>query len=862
MTSWGRWHRARSRCGRAAVLLAGLVLTQLILYGPSLCGRKLLLPLDCLARPGIYLPADWPGAEFNEGDWLFNDVVLQVEPDRLYAVEEIRQGRLPLWNPYNYCGVPFLANNNSAVFSPFMLPSYIRPGPEVVAWTQLLRALLAGVGAYLFFRRAIGVRFGPALIGAYCYPLVGYMVFWTWIHHSSVVAWLPWILLAVNSTVRRPRGWGGPALALVTCLTLLSGKLDTSGQVLLASGLYALWCVADQHGWRGVLSRRAIGSVTATVGGWLLGLALAAPVVFPTYEYLQTSSRLEARRGGPAEFPGYGVESLPQLVLPYVYGAKWDTYRDPRYPGNVIESAAAGYAGLLVALVLVPLGWSGRRRSLNLFWAVAGAFSLAPILHIPLMSSVYQLPPLSLFQNNRFAFFAAWCLLATGVNGLDVLEENEEKKAFWRWWFWPAALVPAGLGLWCAARAWQLPGSITEFAPAWLQQWLRHMYFESFVVCGLAVGLWIVLRWIGFIPHAVGDGTFHTSPKRKRGKRLAASLALRVSISLNRGRYRQVWVWPCVAVLVVGEMIYSAYGFIPQSDPALYYPKPPIFEAIKSAPPGRICGYSGTLPASLNRVHRLSDVRGYDGADPKDIVRVLFAANPARRRVIPYAVTQDYTPDPSPILDMLNLRYVLLRGSPPANIAAWKAEDDYWVVEHPQALPRTFVPRLVEAATDQRDASLWLHNPAFDPRELAFVESPAPLPRGNITGSAAIVAEVPGRLTFQYEMETPGVVVLGDQWFAGWHAAVDGQSAPVLRVNGVLQGVAVPAGKGTVELRYWPGSFAWGLYVLGLATAVLLAWCFVAERRRRRLTPADEQEHNRSGQRDPRNPDAPEKTGG
>ncbi|MFH1572958.1 MAG: YfhO family protein [Acidobacteriota bacterium] len=783
VTSWGRWDRARGRCGRAAVLLAGLVLTQVVLYGPSLCGRKLLLPLDCLARPGIYLPTDWPGAEFNEGDWLFNDAVLQVEPDRLYAVEEIRQGRLPLWNPYNYCGVPFLANNNSAVFSPFMLPSYIRPGPEVVAWTQLIRALLAGVGAYVFFRRAVGARFWPALIGAYCYPLVGYMVFWTWIHHSSVVAWLPWILLAVNSTVRRPRGWGGPALALVTCLTLLSGKLDTSGQVLLASGLYALWCVGDRHGWRGALSRRVIGSVTATMGGWLLGFALAAPVVFSTSEYLQTSARLDARRGGPAEFPGYGVESLPQLVLPYVYGAKLDTYVRG---GNVIESAAAGYAGLLVALVLVPLAWSGRRRSLNLFWAAAGAFSLTPILHIPLMSSVYQLPPLSLFQNNRFAFFAAWCLLATGVNGLDLLEE---KKAPWRPWFWPVALVPAGLGLWCAARAWQFPEWITEFTPASLQQWMQHMYFESSVVCGLAVGLWIALRWIGF---------------------------------------RQVWVRPCVTVLVVGEMVYNAYGFIPQSDPALYYPKLPIFEALKSAPPGRICGYDGYLPANLNRIHRLSDVRGYDGADPKDIVRVLFAANPSRRRVISYAVTQGYTPDPSPILDMLNLRYVLLRGSPPANIAAWKAENDYWVVEHPLALPRPFVPRLVEAATDQRDASLWLHNPAFDPRELAFVESPAPLPRGNITGSAAIVAEVPGRLTIQYEMETPGVVVLGDQWFPGWHAAVDGQSAPVLRVNGVLQGVAVPAGKGTVELRYWPGSFAWGLYVLGLATAALLAWCFVA----------------------------------
>jgi hypothetical protein len=164
----------------------------------------LLLPLDCLGHGVIYLPPEWDGPDTSAHNWLFSDAVLQVELDRIYAAREVRQGRLPFWNPYNYCGVPFLANNNSAVFSPFLMPSYLWPGPEVLAWTQLMRALVAGIGTYLFFRGAMGFAFLPALLGAWAFPLSGFLVMWSWIHHSSVVSLLPWILLATDLAVRGP----------------------------------------------------------------------------------------------------------------------------------------------------------------------------------------------------------------------------------------------------------------------------------------------------------------------------------------------------------------------------------------------------------------------------------------------------------------------------------------------------------------------------------------------------------------------------------------------------------------------------------------------------------------------------------
>jgi len=42
--------------GKLLIVLAGIIACQCILYGPSLAGRKVLLPLDLLAVKKMYLP--------------------------------------------------------------------------------------------------------------------------------------------------------------------------------------------------------------------------------------------------------------------------------------------------------------------------------------------------------------------------------------------------------------------------------------------------------------------------------------------------------------------------------------------------------------------------------------------------------------------------------------------------------------------------------------------------------------------------------------------------------------------------------------------------------------------------------------
>src|SRR5690242_12904097 len=99
--SAGGHARPPTRLIRATILLLGLIVPQAVLIGPSLIGQQILLPLDLLGLPGVYLPAGQFRGPLNSAP-LYSDLVLQLEPNRLFAAREVRAGRLPLWNPYNY----------------------------------------------------------------------------------------------------------------------------------------------------------------------------------------------------------------------------------------------------------------------------------------------------------------------------------------------------------------------------------------------------------------------------------------------------------------------------------------------------------------------------------------------------------------------------------------------------------------------------------------------------------------------------------------------------------------------------------------------------------------------------------------
>lgn len=844
----------RSRPLQLLLLLLALTLPLFCLFPSSFAGKTILLPLDLLAVPGVYLSATNDGAQVRPGNFVFADQVLEYEMNRRFVAKELRAGRLPLWNPYGYAGAPFA---NFHKYSPFMWPYYLVDSPYSLPWIQLLVALVAGGGAFFFFRRVLAASYLAAAMGAAAFPLVGYFVLWRGYSLTYAAAWLPWLLFFVERTVRRPRSAAPIALAVVTCLTLVSGQVDVSGQALLASAVFALGRLLTR--WRGTPRRTQLASVGALAGAWMLGLILAAPYLFPLIEYAQTGVRYEARVAGHEERPPIGLRALPAMLLPDAYGSSAD---DSFYIEdlNQLEGPASGYAGLLATLLLAPLAFRRRGRGslddpdsggvdpecsrrglvplLLVLLLLAAGWNLA----IPGVVQLLRLPLLDIMSHNRFVFVSAFAVLALAVLGLERLREGRKLSRLWL-----LGLLPSvAFGIWCVHSFLHLPEPIaTQLGTVLgagsppgvdperitrIQAAFRFAYARGLLLCLVTASAW----------------------------------ALIVLAPPRRG-----WIRLLLGGALLAELLWFAADSTRESDPSLYYPSLPALETLRGTSQ-RTLGLA-CLPANLNECYELRDVRGYDGVDPAPIVELLELARDPRSQAESYNRLQWYAPPVQvtqdgnlvlpPILDMLGVRHVVVRGAPPANVRATAVDGSYWVGENPRALPRAFVPQSVIALPAGQPTLARLGRPDFDPRAVAFVELPPASPTGlgpregrprseaasiipvpptwhdameagdaivadGVRGVCTIIRDEPSTVVITAELAVAGLVVLADSWDPGWRATVNGNEAAVLRANHGIRAVAAPAGRSEIRFTYQPQSFSRGVALLAIGLLALVFWSF------------------------------------
>jgi Bacterial membrane protein YfhO len=144
-----------------------------------------------------------------------------------------------------------------------------------------------------------------------------------------------------------------------------------------------------------------------------------------------------------------------------------------------------------------------------------------------------------------------------------------------------------------------------------------------------------------------------------------------------------------------------------------------------------------------------------------------------------------------------------------------------------------------ERGRAERGAASSVEAREFDPRRTALVEvrpgELPPLPGGEVAaGSAArVVGYEANSLTVETDAPTATLLVVSEMFYPGWEASVDGNVQPILLTNYLLRGVAVPAGKHRVEMRYAATAARNGAIISGLCLVALLALAVVSGRRAR-----------------------------
>jgi hypothetical protein len=208
--------------------------------------------------------------------------------------------------------------------------------------------------------------------------------------------------------------------------------------------------------------------------------------------------------------------------------------------------------------------------------------------------------------------------------------------------------------------------------------------------------------------------------------------------------------------------------------------------------------------------------------------------------------------DDSPLLDMLNVRYILVDIAIPTDREDHAAilenyeevfRDEHVIVyENTDAYDRAWIVHDVRPNNDGEGLEA-LNDGRFDGRRVAFVDGE--IPETLVAGEAA-APSISGEsvTTVNLEQESmslrvtaaaDGLVVVSSSYADGWVAYVDGRKVDILRTNHAFLGVPVTAGDHLVQLRYEPRGLQVGLYftaVTGVGVLAVWAWAAVDSRRR------------------------------
>src|SRR6201989_1197539 len=92
---------------------------------------------------------------------------------REFAASTLRAtGHFPLWNPYIFGGMPYVAAMHGDIFYPTFLLRMIMPTDAAMTWGFIIHVFLSGLFTYGFLR-AIGYGFYGSLVGGLAYMMSG-----------------------------------------------------------------------------------------------------------------------------------------------------------------------------------------------------------------------------------------------------------------------------------------------------------------------------------------------------------------------------------------------------------------------------------------------------------------------------------------------------------------------------------------------------------------------------------------------------------------------------------------------------------------------------------------------------------------
>lgn len=748
---------------------------------------------------------------------------------RDFAAQSLRAGQgIPQWNPYLFGGLPYVAAMHGDIFYPTALLRVILPTDVAMTWGFVIHLFLAGFFTYGFLR-AWGLGFFPSLVGGMAYLLGGPVASYASPGHDGklfVSALLPLGLWLLVRGIRDGRLWAWGAFALTVGLAVLSPHPQLLQYFLLTCGAFALFLALgpDANGIR--LDRRtAVRRLAFALGAVLIGMAIGAIQFAPVREYVPYSPRAGGRDYGYATSYSFPLIELFNLYLPQFTGIL-DRYWGPN--GIHLHSEYIGASVLLLASA--AFGGDARRR-FRRFWIAVAAVSFLWMLggSTPFFHLVYALVPGTKFFRapSTIIYVFSFSLSVFAALGTERLLAGALSRRFLLGWIGAAAAVAllASVGvLGGIAEAGARASGVTlalrqgidpQYAPQVAEQFASRANTNA---AELILGAWRSFLFVALTVAAL----FWYARGRANAALVGALLAALVAVDLWSVE-REYWLFSAPA-----KELYASDAAIEmlkrepqpgrvvvfaQSDTGIVASDPYFGTDSQGRGTGlmihgirSVTGYHGN---EVGRYQTLMDMRLSNGAPA--VISPTFWRHENTR----YLYTNARVNDPA-----LKLMTGPVRNSAGSTVYLYRL---------PGENPYAWLATAIAKAPDS-DAEAAVLDPRFDPARIAVFDTSAKVqanagqtPPEPLAITTTTRGYGPGRADIALSGPAPAgsALVVSENYYPGWRAAVDGKDAPTYRADFNLIGIPLPAGARTVSLRYGDPAVSTGRMIT--LVALLLA---------------------------------------
>ncbi len=719
-------------------------------------------------------------------------------------------GSIPLWNPYYYCGQPFLANPQTFIMYPATALYILLPLPLAFNLDILLHILMAAIGMF-FLVHFITSSMSAGIASALVFSLSGYFMdkivagHITMIHTASLIPWIFYLIekaiTAQGSSLgdfiehgkadNRPpsKKGGGERTGIKSAEVILDEPKSMNGhstyRYCIYAGIvlgiqilggepqnsyYSMLFLTLYFFLRHAIAKRSVSFILlrTVVPQYLViivvAVCLAAIQIFPTLEFFSLCDRSDKNFVFSSGF-SFPPQNFFTFLIPRPESALAlpSSFRD-----LVVYWEFSGYMSIpAIVVAIIGVKYTELRRYKLIFTGLA-VFAVTVFLgsYTPLYQVYYYLiPGLSLFRipSRCILFFIFPLAILVGM-GTQVLQEKDLTR--------------------------------------------RHIIFISMVLTGV---LALILA---------GSALFNIPlPSIQIKQALAILVLTAATVWVLFFSRRKVLVYMFTALFFL-DLFIVYQGEIPvlNEDKLLERYE---YELLFKGPPS---SYRVALPKGMLR-GIYSEYHGMNGYAPivlKDFFSYVHSMagipiNNLARSSLSYELFKGSLPFSSRIL---GIKYAIVR-----------TPQGYQMVIASEYQPRASLMR--EAIfTDHLDDHLhYLKDPSFNPMKtvLLLQSSKNYVMAGNQRNGSPeqdrvnIVSYSPNRIDLESSSSDTTILLLSELYYPGWKAYVDGKKTPILRADYLLRAVKLDAGNHSISMVYRPMSFIVGACITLCSMLVLVA---------------------------------------